>query len=126
MSVKEWDMLSEEHQRELISKGRTPASLPQSSPTSNTAPVEIHSPKAKELLARLAEAKEHTYALQQLWISLELCECAPDRFQFNIWYVQRHTFETIMAAFQAVAIMLSKLRAEKPEEAATKTHMDKI
>jgi hypothetical protein len=126
MSAKEWDMLSEAHQRKLISEGRTSASLPQLPPTRIATPVEIHSPKAKALLARIAQGREHTYALQQLWISLKLCECAPDARQFGIWFV-RHEFETVASAFEAVAIWLSKLRGgEHPEYADQKTHDHKV
>jgi hypothetical protein len=126
ISAKEWDMLDEAHQRKLISDGRASASLPQLPPTSIAAPVEINSSKAKALLERIAQGKEHTYALQQLWISLELCECAPDARQFGIWFV-RHEFETVASAFEAVAIWLSKLRGgEHPEYADQKTHDHKV
>ena len=128
MSAKEWDMLDEGHQRKLISEGRTSASLPQPSPAKAPIqpPVEIHSPKAKSLLERIAQGKEHTYALQQLWISLELCECPPDSRQFGIWFV-RHEFDTVASAFEAVAVWLSKLRGgEHPEYADQKTHDNKI
>ena len=55
MSAKEWDMLDEAHQRKLISEGRTSASLPQPAPKPVAQPpVEIHSPKAKALLAEAA------------------------------------------------------------------------
>jgi len=120
-------MLDEAHQRKLISEGRTSASHPQppEKPVAQP-PVEIHSPKAKALLERIAQGKEHTYALQQLWISLELCECPPDSRQFGIWFV-RHEFETVASAFEAVAIWLSKLRGgDQPEDADQKTHDDKI
>jgi hypothetical protein len=101
MSAKEWDMLDEAHQRKLVSEGRTSASLPHPPAKAATQPpMEIHSPKAKALLERIAQGKEHAYALQQLWISLELCECPPDSRQFGIWFV-RHEFETVASAFEA-------------------------
>jgi hypothetical protein len=128
MSQREWDMLDEAHQRKLASEGRTSASLPQPFPASAAAqpPVEIHSPKAKALLERIAQGKEHTWALQQLWLSLELCSCPPDSRQFGIWFV-RHEFETVASSFEATAVWLSKLRGgEHPEYAGQKTHDDKI
>ena len=95
MSQWEWDMLDEAHQRKLISEGRTSTSLPQPLAKAATQPaVPIQSPKARALLERIAQGKEHAYALQQLWISLELCECAPEARQFGIWFV-RHEFETV-------------------------------
>ena len=118
MTTEEWNQHSLAEQKDLISR-RNPSGT-----TVN--PQSIRSSKAQELLARLAEAKEHTYALQQLWVSLEICTCAPDAFQFNIWFSQHHSFETIEAAFGALAIMLSKLRSEHPEKVANKSHMDKI
>jgi hypothetical protein len=121
-------MLDEAHQHKLASEGRTSASLPQPSPASAAAqpPVEIHSPKAKALLERIAQGKEHTWALQQLWLSLELCSCPPDSRQFGIWFV-RHEFETVASSFEATAVWLSKLRGgEHPEYAGQKTHDDKI
>src|SRR5450755_1681347 len=127
MSQWEWDMLDEAHQRKLISEGSTSTSLPQPLAKAATQPaVPIQSPKARALLERIAQGKEHAYALQQLWISLELCECAPDARQFGIWFV-RHEFETVASAFEAVAVWLSKLRGgEHPESADQKTHEDKI
>src|ERR1700722_13637997 len=85
MSAQEWDMLGEGHQRKVLSQGRASASLPQPSPATAAAQpaMEIHSPKAKALLDRIAHGKEHAYTLQQLWISLELCECPPDSRQFG-------------------------------------------
>ena len=78
------------------------------------------------MLERIAQGKEHTWALQQLWISLELCECPPDSRQFGIWFV-RHELENGASAFEAVAVWLSRLRGgEHPEYADQKTHGDKI
>ena len=128
MSARDWDVLGEAHQRKLISEGRTSASLSQPSPANAVVQpaVEIHSPKAKALLERIAQGKEHTFALQQLWLSLELSDCVPDARQFGIWFV-RHDFETVASAFEAVAVWLSKLRGGKtPEAAGQKTHEDKI
>ena len=125
MSASDWDILGEVRQQQLIAAGRTSAELPPPTASTNKPQIEVHSPKAKALLARLAEAKEHTYALQQLWISLEICPCPPDSKQFHIWY--KHEFETIVASFEATAVWLSKLRGgEHPETADEKTHDHKI
>ena len=87
MSEPEWDALSETHKKTLVAKGKSSPALPAASVAPpHPPPTEIQSPKAKALLERIAQGKEHTYALQQLWISLELCECAPDARQFMVWF----------------------------------------
>ncbi len=55
MTTEEWNLHSRAPQKDLISR-RNPSAT-----TVN--PQSIHSSKAQEPLARLAEAKEHTYAL---------------------------------------------------------------
>jgi hypothetical protein len=81
--------------------------------------------KAKAMMERIAESKEHTFALQQLWMSLEICACAPDARQFQLWF--KFEFETIADAFDATAVWLSKLRnGEQPQAADEKTHADKV
>jgi hypothetical protein len=127
MSEREWDALSETHKKTLIAKGKSSPDLPAASVAPpHPPPTEIHSQKAKALLERIAQGKEHTYALQQLWISLELCECAPDARQFMVWFY-KHEFETVADAFSETAIWLSKLRgAENPTAADKKTHEDKV
>jgi hypothetical protein len=124
MSTAEWDALSESRQQALISSGKSSAELPVR-PIVATPPIEIQSPKAKALLERIAQGKEHTYALQQLWISLELCQCAPDPRQFGIWFY-KHEFEVISDAFSETAVWMSKLRQKDPAAAVQRTHDDKV
>jgi len=124
MSQQEWDMLSDARQRALISAGPKSAEVPPPV-VIQTPPQEIHSPKAKALLERIAQSKDHTYALQQLWLSLEICPCAPDARQFQLWFY-KHEFETVADAFSETAIWLSKLRQKEPEAAVQKTHDDKV
>jgi hypothetical protein len=123
MGVAGWNALSASRQQALISAGKFSCELP-APPVVATPSIEIQSPKAKALLERIAVGKEHTYALQQLWLSLELCECAPDARQFGLWF-HKHEFETIADAFSETAIWLSKLR-QKDQNNAAKTHDDKI
>jgi hypothetical protein len=124
MTDREWDALSDSRKKALISAGKSSAELP-APPVVTTPPMQIQSSKAKALLERITESKEHTYALQQLWISLKLCECAPDARQFQLWF--KHEFETIVDSFHATAAWLSKLRnGERPEAADEKTHDDKV
>jgi hypothetical protein len=123
MSATEWDALSESRQQALIAGGKLSADL-SASPITTTPPM-LQSSKAKALLERIAESKEHTYALQQLWISLEICDCAPDARQFQLWF--KHEFEIISDSFDATSVWLSKLRNEKQGEFANqKTHDDKV
>lgn len=123
MSAAEWDALSESRQQALIAGGKLSAELPPSPAT--TTPPMLQSSKAKALLERIAESKEHTYALQQLWISLDICVCAPDARQFQLWF--KHEFEIISDSFYATSVWLSKLRNEKQGKAANqKTHDDKV
>ena len=116
MSQEDWDRHNPAAQKQLISNRTAQA----------VNPTTIRSTKAQELLARLAEAKEHTYALQQLWVALEICSCAPDQKQFTVWFAQRHTFETLEAAFADLSVWLSIMRTKEPDNLATKTHDDKI
>ena len=127
MSEREWDALSETHKKTLIAKGKSSPDLPAASVAPpHPPPTEIHSQKAKALLERIAQGKEHTYALQQLWISLEICPCPPDARQFMVWFY-KHEFETVADAFSETAIWLSKLRGgENPTAADKKTHEDKV
>jgi len=120
----EWNVLSSARQQALISAGKSSPELPKPAGVT-TPPLQIQSPKAKALLERIAQGKEHTYALQQLWLSLELCECAPDARQFGLWFY-KHEFETISDAFSETAIWLSKLRQKEPVAAVQKSHDDKI
>jgi hypothetical protein len=124
MSDAEWNALSEARQQALISAGKSSKDLP-AAPVVPPPPIEIQSPKAKALLERIAQGKEHTYALQQLWISLELCPCAPDARQYGLWFY-RHEFETVADSFSETAIWLSKLRQKDPAAADKKTHADKV
>jgi hypothetical protein len=124
MSDAEWAALSPARQQALISAGKSPETL-LAVPAVTISPIEIKSPKAKALLERMAQGKEHTYALQQLWISLDLCECAPDARQFGLWFY-KHEFEIIADAFSETAIWLSKLRHKEPEAAVQKGHDDKV
>jgi hypothetical protein len=86
--------------------------------------MRIQSPKAQALLERIAQGKEHTYALQQLWLSLELCQCPPDARQFQLWF--KHEFEVISDSFYETAVWLSKLRQKDPAAAVQRTHDDKV
>lgn len=119
MTTAEWNQHSPAAQKDLISKGRNPSAT-----TVN--PQSIHSSKAQALLANLAEANENTYALQQLWVALEICTCAPDTRQFTVWYAQRHTLDTLEKAFADLSVWMSIMRTQEPEKLATKTHDDKI
>ena len=123
MSTAEWDALSESRQQALISNGKTPSGLPAPSVVAPP-PIEIRSPKAKALLERIAQGKEHTYALQQLWISLEICQCPPDARQFQLWF--RHEFDVISDSFYETAVWLSKFRQKDPASAVQRTHDDKV
>jgi len=126
MSDAEWNALSSARQQALIAGGKSSTKLPAPPPPVTQPAIEIHSAKAQALLERMAQAKEHTFALQQFWISLELCECAPDARQFGLWFHQ-HEFETISDAFAATAVWLSKLRnGDHPEYADQRSHDDKI
>jgi len=69
----------------------------------------IKDPKALALLERIQQAREYTAVLQQLWLLLGICECAPSNAQFALW-LSRHTFGTVEAAIQETAVWLSKLR----------------
>jgi hypothetical protein len=124
MSTAEWDALSESRQQVLISAGKSSAELP-APPVVGTPPMQIQSPKAKALLERIAQGKEHTYALQQLWLSLEICQCPPDARQFMVWFY-KHEFEVISDAFSETAVWLSKLRQKDPAAAIQRTHDDKV
>jgi hypothetical protein len=118
MSQVEWDNLTDYQRQELLRNAASTKAAP-------TAPSNIRSSKAQALLARLAESKEHTYALQELWIALEICKCAPDARQFQVWF--RYDFDTIERAFEATAVWLSKMRGgEHPEAAEAKTHDHKV
>lgn len=123
MSNAEWGALSPERQHALIAAGKSNQQISTTSPIAKPL-TEFQSPKAKALLERIAEGKEHIFALQQLWISLELCECAPDARQFGLWFY-KHEFEVVSDAFCETAIWLSKLR-QKGSAADGKTHDDKI
>jgi hypothetical protein len=123
MTDAEWNALSAARQQALISGGKSSAELP-AAPLVATPPLQIQSPKAKALLERIAQGKEHTYALQQLWISLEICQCPPDARQFQLWF--KHEFEVISDSFYETAVWLSKLRQKDPAAAVEKAHEDKI
>jgi hypothetical protein len=123
MSSAEWGALSPERQHALIAGGKASQQIPTASQVTKP-PTEFQSPKAKALLERIAEGNEHIFALQQLWISLELCECAPDARQFGLWFY-KHEFEVVSDAFSETAIWLSKLRQKGPEGGG-KTHDDKV
>jgi hypothetical protein len=123
MSDAEWNALSAARQQALISAGKSSGELP-TAPLVATPPIEIRSPKAKALLERIAQGKEHTYALQQLWISLEICQCPPDARQFQLWF--KHEFEVISDSFYETAVWLSKLRQKDPASAVQRTHEDKV
>jgi hypothetical protein len=123
MSDAEWATLSPARQQALISAGKSSENLP-AAPGSTISPMKIQSPKAQALLERIAQGKEHTYALQQLWLSLELCPCAPDARQFQLWF--KHEFEVISDSFYETAVWLSKLRQKDPGAAVQRTHDDKI
>jgi hypothetical protein len=118
MTTAEWNQHTPAEQKLLAYKGRNP------SPAIN--PQSIQSTKAQALLANLTEAKENTFALQQLWVALEICTCAPDARQFTVWYAQHHTFETLETAFAALSVWMSIMRTKEPEKLAAKTHDDKI
>ena len=99
MTDAEWNALSAARQQALISAGRSSSELPASVVTPSL--IEIQSPKAKALLERIAQGKEHTYALQQLWLALEICQCPPDARQFQLWF--KHEFEVISDSFYETA-----------------------
>lgn len=123
MSDAEWASLSPARQQALISAGKSSAELP-TAPILATPTLQIQSSKAKALLERIAQGKEHTYALQQLWISLEICQCLPDARQFQLWF--KHEFEVISDSFYETAVWLSKLRQKDPAAAVQRTHADKV
>jgi hypothetical protein len=122
MTDAEWNALSAARQQALISAGRSSSELPASVVTPSL--IEIQSPKAKALLERIAQGKEHTYALQQLWLALEICQCPPDARQFQLWF--KHEFEVISDSFYETAVWLSKLRQKDPASAVQRTHDDKV
>ena|ERR1035438_10470809 len=124
MSDAEWASLFPARQQALISAGKSSAELP-TAPLVATPPLQIQSPKAKALLERIAQGKEHTYALQQLWLSLEICQCPPDARQFQLWFY-KHEFEVISDALSETAVWLSKLRQKDPAAAVQRTHDDKV
>src|ERR1019366_7854047 len=126
MSEREWDALSETHKKTLIAKGKSSPDLPAASVAPPPPPpTQIQSPKAKALLERIAQGKEHTYALQQLWLSLEICQCPPDARQLQLWFY-KHEFEVISDALSETTVWLSKLRQKDPATAVQRTHGDKV
>lgn len=76
-----------------------------------SSPITLKDPQAIDLLARIQQAREHTAALQQLWLALEICKdsCVPANPQFVMW-LTRYGFDTVEAAINATAVWLNKLR----------------
>jgi hypothetical protein len=76
----------------------------------------LKDPEALAVLERVQRVKEQTYALQQLWLVLDICHCEPSAAQFAIW-LTRHPTKRVEAAFEATAAWLSKLRGDKISQA---------